>query len=70
MAELLKQTFELFIKKRWLKRIDKECDEYIRLKRCLNIQQNIVNGLVRKYEEIYGEDLRLQLKERVRTSEG
>ena len=58
MAELLKQSFELFIKKRWLKTIDKECDKYNKIKRKLSRQQYVVNSLLAEYKKIYGEDLR------------
>ena len=57
MAKLLKRTFELFVKKRWLKTIDKECDKYKKLKSKLFRQQYVVNALLERYKEIYGEDL-------------
>lgn len=31
MGELLKRSFELFVKERWLKTIDKETDKYNKL---------------------------------------
>ena len=58
MAELLKQLFELFVKKRWLKTIDKECDKYNKIKSKLSRQQYVVNSLLAEYNKIYGEDLR------------
>ena len=58
MAELLKQTFELFVKKRWLKTIDKECDKQNKIKSKLSRQQYVVNSLLAEYKKIYGEDLR------------
>ena len=58
MAELLKRSFELFVKKRWLKTIDKETDKYNRLKRKLFRQQYVVNALLEEYMKKYGEDLR------------
>ena len=58
MAELLKQSFELFIKNRWLKTIDKECDKYNKIKSKLSCQQYVVNSLLEEYKKIYGEDLR------------
>lgn len=63
MAELLKQSFELFVKKRWLKIIDKECDKYNKIKSKLSCQLCIVNALLERYKEIYGEDLRTLKKE-------
>lgn len=62
MAELLKRTFELFVKKRWLKTIDKECDKYNKIKSKLLRQQYVVNALLKRYKEIYNEDLRTQAK--------
>lgn len=58
MGELLKQSFELFVKKRWLKTIDKECDKYKKMKSKLFRQQYVVNSLLAEYKKKYGEDLR------------
>lgn len=58
MAELLKQSFELFVKNRWLKTIDKECDKYNKIKNKLSRQQYVVNSLLAEYKKKYGEDLR------------
>ena len=58
MAELLKQSFELFVKNRWLKIIDKECDKYNKIKSKLSRQQYVVNSLLAEYKKKYGEDLR------------
>ena len=58
MVKLLKQSFELFVKNRWLKTIDKECDKYNKIKSKLSRQQYIVNSLLAEYKKIYGEDLR------------
>ena len=58
MAELLKQSFELFVKNRWVKTIDKECDKYNKIKSKLSRQQYVVNSLLAEYKKIYGEDLR------------
>jgi hypothetical protein len=58
MGELLKRSFELFVKKRWLKTIDKECDKYEKLKSKLFRQQYVINSLLAEYKKKYGEDLR------------
>lgn len=63
MAELLKRSFELSVKKRWLKIIDKECNKYNKIKSKLSRQQYVVNSLLEEYKKTYGEDLRTQ-KER------
>lgn len=62
MFELLKQSFDLFVKKRWLKTIDKECDKYNKIKGKLLRQQYVVNALLKEYMEIYGEELRKTLE--------
>lgn len=58
MAELLKQLFELFVKNRWLKTIDKECDKYNKIKSKLSRQRYVVNYLLAEYKKKHGEDLR------------
>ena len=58
MAELLKRTFELFVQKRWLKIIHKECNKYNKIKSKLSRQQYVVNSLLAEYKKKYGEDLR------------
>ena len=57
MAELLKRSFELFVKKRWLKIIDKECNKYNKIKSKLYRQQYVVNSLLAEYKKKYEEDL-------------
>ena len=58
MIELLKRSFELSAKMRWLKTIDKEVDKYNKIKSKLYRQQHVVNSLLAEYKKIYGEDLR------------
>lgn len=62
MYELIKRSFELFVKKRWLKTIDKEIDKYNKLKSKLFRQQYVVNSLLEEYRKKYGESLRTPLK--------
>ena len=56
MFELLKQTFELFVKKRLLKTFDRECDKYNKIKNKLSRQQYVVNSLLEEYNKIYGKE--------------
>ena len=56
MKNLLKESFELFCKKNWLRIIDKECNKYNKLKFKLNRQQYVINALLKRYKELYGED--------------
>lgn len=58
MKKLLKESFELFCKINWLRKINKEYYKYNKLKSKLNRQQYVVNALLKRYEELYGEDLR------------
>ena len=58
MKKLLKESFELFCKNNWLRTIDKECNKYNKLKSKLNRQQYVVNALIKRYKELYDEDLR------------
>lgn len=62
MTKYLKQSFKLFVKKRWLKTINKECDKYNKIKSKLSRQQYVVNSLLAEYTKIYGEDLRTPKK--------
>ena len=58
MKALLKKRFELFVKMRWLKTINKETDKYTKLKEKSNRQLYVVNALLKEYKEKYSEDLR------------
>ncbi len=58
MLDLLKRAFDLWCKKRWLKRIDREVNQYNRMKKALDCQKYVVNVLIDDYKKIYGEDLR------------
>ena len=65
LKDLLKESFDLFIKMRWLKVIDKEVNKYHKIKRKrtkvynkLQKQEYILDAMMKRYNEIYGEDLR------------
>lgn len=58
LRELLKQRFDLFVRMRWLKTINKETDKYKKLEEKSNRQLHVLNALIKRYHEIYGEDLR------------
>ena len=58
MKALLKKRFELFVKMRWLKTINKETDKYKKLEEKSNRQLHVVNALLKEYYKKYGEDLR------------
>ena len=46
-----------------LKRINKECDKYFKIRKKLIVQSRFIDWLIDKYKETYGEDLRIR-KER------
>lgn len=58
MKELLKKRFELFVKMRWLKTINKETNKYKKLEEKSNRQLYVVNALLKEYHKKYDEDLR------------
>ena len=57
LRELLKRSADLFVKMRWLKTINKETDKYKKLEEKSNRQLYVLNALLKRYHEIYGEDL-------------
>lgn len=58
MRELLKRRFELFVKMRWLKAIDKETNKYKKLTEKSNRQLYVLNEFLKEYHKKYGQDLR------------
>ena len=59
MKELLKQSFELWCKKRWLKAIDKQINKYDHLRQKMERQYYVLSAMINRYNEIYGDDLTL-----------
>ena len=59
MKELLKQSFELWCKKRWLKAIDKQINKYDNLRQKMERQYYVLSAMINSYNEIYGDDLTL-----------
>ena len=59
MKELLKQSFELWCKKRWLKAIDKQINKYDHLRQKIDRQYYALRAMINRYNEIYGDDLTL-----------
>ena len=53
MKNLLKQSFDLWVKMRWLKIIDKETDKYNKIEAKRKRQAHIVHSLWKRYKEIY-----------------
>ena len=53
MKKLLKQTFELLVRKRWLKTIDKEINKMQKYKTKYNVQRYVIDHLVAEYNKRY-----------------
>ena len=62
LIAMLKKAFELSVKVRWLKGLEKEIDKGIRLDEKARLQHCIVNDLVKEYKERFGEDMRKEGK--------
>jgi hypothetical protein len=58
LKELIKQSFELWVKKRWLKEIDRAIDRYKKTYAKATREHYVMNKLIEEYKKIYGEDLR------------
>lgn len=58
LIELLKVSYEISVKMRWLKMIDKENSKYRKLWEKAHRQRFIIDELVKEYKEKFGEDLR------------
>ena len=59
MKELLKQYFKLLCKERWLKAIDKQINKYDHLRQKMDRQYYVLSEMINRYNEIYGDDLKL-----------
>ena len=59
MRKLLKQTFELWVKMRWLKTIDKAVKKRSKCFSKYKRQEYVVSELVKEYNKIYA-DSRLE----------
>ena len=70
IKHLIKETFNLWVRKRWLKEVNKACDKYIKIKEKidkrhkrdqekLNRYSHVAMMMVQEYKDRYGmEDLR------------
>lgn len=55
---VIKEGWLLFIKKRWLKEIEKEVDKYNKVNEEQKIRSQIINELVKAYNKRFNDDLR------------
>ena len=58
LKQLIKESFDLFVKKRWLKEIDSAVTRYEKARTKADYELYVVDVLLEKYEGKYGEDLR------------
>ena len=58
LKELFKRSFDLWVKKRWLKEIDRAVDRYKKTYAKATREHYVMNKLIEEYKKIYGEDLR------------
>ena len=57
MIELIKRTYNIWCKKRWLKIIEREVDRYHRMNANIKVQRFVVNELIKEYNDTYNENL-------------
>jgi ribosomal protein S27AE len=53
LKTLFKESFELFVKKRWLKEIDRAVDTYKKTYAKVSREHYIMQALINKYNELY-----------------
>lgn len=59
IIELIKEGRLLFIKKRWLKEINKELDKFHKVNSEQSIRLQVINELLKAYNEKFNENLRM-----------
>lgn len=59
LIELIKEGWELSIKTRWIKKINKHLDEFYKVNREQNIRLQVINELLRAYNEKFNENLKM-----------
>lgn len=57
MRELLKRTFDLYVKKLWLKEIDRTIDRYHKAQCRANREYHVMKVLCKEYEKRYSEKI-------------
>ena len=58
LKELLKSSFDLWVKKRWLKEIDKCLNSYNKSRDKAERDRYVLAVMLEEYKKRYGEDLR------------
>lgn len=59
LKDLIKEGWRLFIKKRWLKEINKELDKFYKINNEQSIRLQVINELLKAYNEKFNENLRM-----------
>ena len=57
LKKLIKESFELWVKKRWLKEIDRSIDRYKKTYAKACREHYVMQTLIKRYNEIYNEKL-------------
>lgn len=55
--DLLKRTFELWVKKRWLKEINKAVDRYNKTYAKATREHYVMSKLIEEYNKLYSDNL-------------
>lgn len=58
LKKLLKESFELWVKKRWLKEIDRAIERYKKTYAKATREHSVMNRLIEEYKKIYDGDVR------------
>lgn len=56
MKNLIKRSFDVYVKMRWLKTIDKETDKYNKIEAKRKRQAYVVHSLWKRYNELYSNE--------------
>jgi ribosomal protein S27AE len=69
LKQLIKESFELFVKKRWLKEIDRALKNYNKFSDRASREHYIMLALIKKYNELYPADpLRIKTAEQTKSA--
>lgn len=57
MVDLLRRSFEIFVKKCWLREIDRAIDRYQKTQKKANREFHVMKALIERYNKLYNENL-------------
>ena len=58
LKKLIKSSFDLWVKKRWLNEINRSVDRYHKYRDKADRERYVLNKLIEEYNNIYHEELR------------